>query len=103
MSEGDTSIETFLRIRPSKKPSGYFATDELEPNSLKFTLPHNFRSEVINNSKKTHGFHFNGVIGMGATQEEVFNTVGVRAVQNALEGFNSTIFACKYICIHFDR
>lgn len=97
MSDGDTSIQTFLRIRPSKKPSGYFAADDLEPNSLKFTLPHNFRSEVINNSKKTHGFHFNGVIAMAATQEDVFNTVGVKAVQNALEGFNSTIFACMSI------
>ena len=30
---------------------------------------------------------------MEATQEDVFKKVGVEAVRNALEGYNSTIFA----------
>ena len=98
MSE-DSNIQTFLRIRPSKMPSGYFAVDDLEPNSLRFTLPDsiNFKTDVINNTKKLHAFHFNGVIPMNASQDDVFNKVGNAAVQNALEGYNSTIFACKSI------
>ena len=96
MSE-DSNIQTFLRVRPSKSPSNYFGVDDLEPNSLRFTLPDsdNFKTEVINNTKKSHVFHFNGVIPMNASQDDVFNKVGSAAVQNALEGYNSTIFACK--------
>jgi kinesin family member 6/9 len=82
-----------LRIRPSKKPSGYFNVDELDNDSLKFTLPENVKLDFVNNSKTHHSFHFNGIINMNATQDEVFKKVGVPAVQNAINGFNSTIFA----------
>jgi kinesin family member 6/9 len=91
--QAESNILTFLRIRPSKNPSGYFAQDEIEKGSIAFNLPNTFKSDYINNSKLQHGFHFNGVVEPEATQEEVFKKVGVSAVQNALEGFNSTIFA----------
>lgn len=95
MSKSEQNIQTFLRIRPSKTPSGYFQVDELEKNSMVFNLPDNFKSEYINNSKLKHGFRFDGIVPMAATQDDVFKKVGVAAVQNALEGFNSTIFACN--------
>lgn len=94
--QAESNILTFLRVRPSKSPSGYFTQDELEQNSLSFNLPKpvkNDLSEHINNSKLQHNFHFNGIIDANATQDEVFKKVGVAAVQNAIEGFNSTIFA----------
>jgi kinesin family member 6/9 len=91
--EGADGIQTFLRIRPSKKPSDYFKINELEQSSLSFSLPQGFRSEYINNSKLRHDFHFNGIIPMDAKQDDVFSKVGSAAVQNALDGFNSTIFA----------
>lgn len=91
-SEGN--IQTFLRIKPSKNPSGFFSQDELENNTMLVTLPENFRSsDYINNTKNKYSFTFNGIIPMDADQEIVFKKVGVAAVNNALEGFNSTIFA----------
>ena len=82
----ESNIQTFLRIRPSKVPSGFFSEDELNPGTLVFDLPESVRGEFINNSKLHHEFHFNGILPMTATQEEVFSKVGKAAVQNALEG-----------------
>jgi protein tyrosine phosphatase (PTP) superfamily phosphohydrolase (DUF442 family) len=93
-SGGDSNIQVFLRVRPSKNPSGWFQIDDLERNKIIFTLPDGFKqTDYINNSKLKHAFQFNGLIDMSATQDEVFKKVGVHAVQNAIEGFNSTIFA----------
>jgi kinesin family protein 6/9 len=91
-SQAEANIQTFLRIRPSKNPSGFF--EEVNGESIKFSLPENIdTSNYINNSKLKHAFHFNSTISMSASQEEVFKKVGAPAVQNALDGFNSTIFA----------
>jgi kinesin family protein 6/9 len=113
--QADANIQTFLRIRPSKKTSGFFSLDEADEESLKFNLPENLKLDFVNNSKLRHNFHFNGIIDMKSTQEDVFKKVGVAAVQNAIDGFNSTIFAygqtgsgktftltvsCVYIDIH---
>eukprot|EP01036_Dinobryon_divergens_P027336 gene27336-36096_t len=90
----EANIQTFIRIKPSKHPSGYFAVDELDKDaSLVFSLPDNFKSDYINNSKLKHAFRFNGVIDAKASQDDVFKKVGTAAVQNAIDGFNSTIFA----------
>lgn len=91
--QSEASIQTFLRIRPSKSPSGYFAPDDLEKDSVNVALPDNYHDDYINNSKLRYSFHFNGVIDMKASQEDVFQKVGSAAVKSALEGFNSTIFA----------
>ena len=91
--QAESNIQTFLRIRPSKKTSGFFSLDEADEESLKFNLPENLKLDFVNNSKLRHNFHFNGIIDMKATQEDVFKKVGVAAVQNAIDGFNSTIFA----------
>lgn len=42
---------------------------------------------------------------MKATQEEVFQRVGVEAVRNALDGYNSTIFAYGQVraCVFRDE
>ena len=84
--QAEGNILTFLRIRPSKKHSGYFVTDDLDVNTLVFNKPAHLKSEIINNSKARHEFHFNGILSMGAGQEDVFKLVGAAAVQNALEG-----------------
>lgn len=88
-TSGDGNIQTFLRIRPSSKPSGFFLQNDLYPETLQVNLPESYRSqsqEYINNSKLRHQYHFNGIINMDATQEQVFSKVGVAAVQNALDG-----------------
>lgn len=91
--QAEGNIQTFLRIRPSKKASGFFVEDELNEGTLKVTLPEHVKNDFVNNSKLHHAYHFNGIVHMTATQEDVFKKVGVPAVQNALDGFNSTIFA----------
>eukprot|EP01035_Chromulina_nebulosa_P018171 gene18171-23829_t len=92
---GDSNIQTFLRIRPSKSPSGFFRIDDIHQSSLHFNLPENYKpaTDYVNNTKLHHSFHFHGIIPMTSTQDDVFKRVGADAVRNALEGYNSTIFA----------
>ena len=52
----EANIQTFLRIRPSKSPSGYF--EDVNGESIKFMLPeNNDTSNFVNNSKLKHQFH----------------------------------------------
>lgn len=60
--QAELNIQTFLRIKPSKSPSGYFSTDELDHETFHVQLPENFKSEYIDNSKLHHKFHFNGIV-----------------------------------------
>lgn len=90
----EVNIQTYLRIRPSKKPSGYFTIDdESEGKRLNFTLPDTYKADYINNTKLHHNFEFTDCIPMDVNQDDVFKKVGVAAVRNALEGYNSTVFA----------
>eukprot|EP00873_Tetraselmis_striata_P011712 jgi/Tetstr1/431976/TSEL_021453.t1 len=47
----------------------------------------------VNNQRENYEFHFNGIIGMEAKQDEVFERVARPACLGSLEGINSTIFA----------
>jgi kinesin family protein 15 len=87
----DRGIKVFLRIRPSKHSSKFYARDDLDENILTFKIP---RAEnlIVNNSRTAYNFKFHGILEQNATQEEVFNKVGRSAVQSALDGYNSTIF-----------
>ena len=95
--KGDGNIQIFLRIRPSKRPSGYFQISEPHEESantnLAVRLPDTYKDDYVNNTKLRYDYSFNGIFPMEANQEDVFKKVGVAAVQNALDGFNSTIFA----------
>jgi kinesin family protein 6/9 len=55
-------------------------------------LPESFKSEYVDNTKLHHNFSFNGILDANCSQEDVFKKIGVPAVNNAFEGFNSTIF-----------
>ncbi|CAN0081338.1 unnamed protein product, partial [Discosporangium mesarthrocarpum] len=90
----ENHIQTFLRIRPCKEPSGYFAVDEFDPNKLNFTVPVEHKDgEYVNNTRTSRSFKFDGVLGAKATQEDVFAKIGRGAVNNVLGGYNSTLFA----------
>ena len=89
----NTAIQVYLRIRPSEKPSRYFARDDINENRLIFNIPKIDKNELVNNSRTAYGFQFHGILDEKATQENVFKTIGIPAIKNALEGFNSTIFA----------
>lgn len=101
MSAEGTTISTYLRIRPSKNASNYFSVDELEKSTLVFNLPTNFKSDYVNNSKTRHLFQFTGIIPPTASQDDVFKLVGKAALENALQGFNSTVFACMHLMLIF--
>ena len=91
-NDENEGIEVYLRIRPSKKPSGYFSRDDFDEKRLTFNVPKR-KGLIVNNSRTSYSFQFSNIIDEEATQEEVFRSVGASAVRNAIGGFNSTIFA----------
>jgi kinesin family member 6/9 len=86
------NIQVFCRIKPSKRPSGYFDADS-GGRQLSFDLPSSAATDLINNSKVNHKFLFDGLFAPSATQDDVFDRVARDAVDNALNGYNATIFA----------
>ena len=88
----DQNISTFLRIKPSKRPSGFIEPDVLEPGSIRVNLPESYRSDYVDNTRLNHAFTFDGILDMNCTQDDAFKQVGIPAVRNALDGFNSTVF-----------
>ena len=90
--KGQKGITIFLRVRPTKKPSGYFNFDR-EEGKVDFEIPVEQIQGHVNNTRQNYKFKFNGLFDMKANQEEVFDGVAVQAVTSALAGFNSTIFA----------
>ncbi|KAG7386717.1 Kinesin- protein 6 [Phytophthora pseudosyringae] len=91
-AEEEANIRIFLRVKPSKKPSGFFSWDE-DTNMMKYDIPKDVAAGLINNSRTSYKFRFDSVIGMEAKQDEVFDRVGRPCVDSALNGFNSTVFA----------
>ncbi|GMF58474.1 unnamed protein product [Phytophthora fragariaefolia] len=91
-ADEEANIRIFLRVKPSRKPSGFFSWDE-DSNMMKYDIPKDVAAGLINNSRTTYKFRFDSVIGMEAKQEEVFDRVGRPCVESALNGFNSTVFA----------
>ena len=87
-----SGIQVYLRIRPSPAPSNYFKRDDIDVNAIEFKIPKQ-EDTIVNNSRSLYKFHFNGILDIQANQKDVFRTVGIPAVQNALAGYNSTIFA----------
>eukprot|EP00639_Heterosigma_akashiwo_P013845 CAMPEP_0206361628 /NCGR_PEP_ID=MMETSP0294-20121207/473_1 /ASSEMBLY_ACC=CAM_ASM_000327 /TAXON_ID=39354 /ORGANISM="Heterosigma akashiwo, Strain CCMP2393" /LENGTH=456 /DNA_ID=CAMNT_0053806545 /DNA_START=140 /DNA_END=1506 /DNA_ORIENTATION=- len=69
------------------------AKDDIDDDIIHFNVPVDKSHLYIDNTKTNHNFKFNGVIPMEATQEQVFEKIGRPAVMNALDGFNSTLFA----------
>ena len=92
MASKDRGVKIFLRVRPTKKSSGYFKFENDE-GRVDFHIPTEQIHGHVNNTRQNYKFKFNGLLDMKTTQEEVFDKVAKRAVNNALNGFNSTIFA----------
>jgi kinesin family protein 6/9 len=107
-------IKIFVRLKPSKRPSSYIkvamppsppppppssssSPDEdndkktrpplLLPQRLAFDVPQDVATTgYVNNNKTQHRFSFTGVLGLEATQDQVFACIGQDAVRNVLEG-----------------
>lgn len=99
-TESETSEETtkskgvdiFLRIRPSINPSGYIFLDDIDENQLVFKVPQEDRG-IVNNSRTNYAFNFNRILDENTNQDQVFKAIGIPAVNNVFQGYNSTVFA----------
>ena len=87
-----SAIRVLCRIRPSKRPSGFFSPSG-PTGVLNFHVPPDVEREVCASAGSSHAYKFAGILGAEATQEEVFDVVARDAVDAALAGFNSTVFA----------
>lgn len=79
-----TPITVFVRLRPTPRVSPDII---LDPNKTQMIV----RNTVLPGAS-TLNFTFNYIF-QSASQEEIFDSVGKPAVGNALDGYNSTIFA----------
>lgn len=98
----DTStsgIQVYLRIRPSSNPSTHIQRDDIDVNKILFQVPKQ-EDEIVNNSKSSYSFQFNGILDEKAKQKDVFRTIGLPVIKNALAGYNSTIFAVCRRCFY---
>lgn len=68
-------IKVYLRVRPTKRPSGFFQFDAEEPNRVDVDIPHEVALTHSNNAKTAYKFKFNGIIHQDAKQDEVFDRV----------------------------
>ena len=84
------SISVYCRIKPAKKEGKYEVAGN--GSKLEVVLP-KLDDAHVNNKPELHRFKFNHVFGPNAFQDQVFEKVAVRVIDNCLNGYNGTIFA----------
>ena len=87
------AIRVVCRIRPSRRPSGFFTVADAAAGQLHFSVPPDVEREVCSSAGAAHAYKFAEILGPAVAQEEVFDVVARDAVDAALAGFNSTVFA----------
>ena len=86
MEDGASSIRVAVRIRPSANPAD---AEALAVDTERRTVTTSRRG-----SRLAKEFGFDAVLGPGASQEDVFEAVGVESlVARVMQGFNCTVFA----------
>ncbi|PRW60177.1 kinesinlike KIF6 [Chlorella sorokiniana] len=85
-------IAVFLRLRPVARPSGRIAASPQE-GWVQFDVPKDAAQGLINNSRETYRFPFDGLLPPDAGQGEVFDRVALPVLRAALDGYNGTVFA----------
>ena len=83
--DGSQGIQIFLRVKPSKKPSGWIHVDEADDRALNFHVP-KAEDLIVNNTRTDYRFKFNGILQEHARQEEVFDKVCNEAACGARRG-----------------
>jgi len=94
------TILVFGRIRPpdvSKKrrhgTGDYEVIETKEGPVIRLRIPKSISAGYVNNQLVDRLFPFTRVLGMETKQEEVFNIVAMPVIEDALNGYNGTIFA----------
>eukprot|EP00661_Eupelagonemidae_sp_cell13_P006507 gene6508-3878_t len=85
-------IRIAVRVRPTKNPSGFWSMSR-EKGTLEFDIPREVADGLVNNSRTTHKFKFDNMVSMDATQSDVFDELARPVIDDALNGFNATLFA----------
>ena len=60
--------------------------------SVEFHVPREVSSGLVNNKKELYEFKMQHIFDDTATQQDIFEGIGKKVVENVLEGFNGTIF-----------
>ena len=95
---GPTHISVNLRVKPSSCPSGYFYTADGAGDAdggevLRWEPPAAAADAGADGAAArggAHEFRFDRIFGAGASQADVFDSVGRGAVLHALDGYNAT-------------
>lgn len=94
---GNTQIQVFARIRPSKNAAkSQYVLEEGKKLTVKHVAASHSMSgsnDYVNNTKDQYEYTFAGILDESSKQEDVFETIAKPAIQNCMEGYNSTIFA----------
>eukprot|EP00474_Spongospora_subterranea_P001867 CRZ02325.1 hypothetical protein [Spongospora subterranea] len=90
-SENERTIEVFCRVRPTKKLSRLYSLEDNE--TITFNVPHEQSAGVVNNQKEIFQFPFAQVFDQHVKQEDIFDHVAKKVVNNVIDGYNGTIFA----------
>ncbi|KAL4859263.1 Kinesin-like protein KIF6 [Chlorella vulgaris] len=85
-------IAVYLRLRPVPRPSGRVLTGA-EDGWVEFNVPKDTSQGLINNSRESYRFAFDGLLPPAAGQAEVFERVALPVLHSALDGYNGTVFA----------
>ncbi|EFN54139.1 hypothetical protein CHLNCDRAFT_135529 [Chlorella variabilis] len=85
-------IGVFLRLRPVPRPSGRVVASP-EEGWVEFNVPRDASQGLINNSRESYRFPFDGLLPAEARQDEVFERVAAPVLLSALDGYNGTVFA----------
>lgn len=100
----ESAIKVVMRVKPTKKvyifvssyllqqPSGYWELDQTT-KTIVWKVEKNESAGYVNNSKTRSVIKFNDLLDMSISQEAVFERVAKECIDNAIKGYNSTIFA----------
>ncbi|ESO96459.1 hypothetical protein LOTGIDRAFT_115944 [Lottia gigantea] len=89
------TIKIFARVKPTKAKACLYEIDEDDQGlpKLTFNVPREYADGFINNKKENYKFRFDKVFDQKTSQDEIFENVAKPVVDNALQGYNGTIFA----------
>lgn len=87
------AISVYCRIKPAAREGKYEVSNEGDRSKLEVIVPRLDQDGHVNNKTELHRFKFNHVFPANAYQDQVFNKVAVRVIDNCLSGYNGTIFA----------
>ncbi|KAJ0008760.1 hypothetical protein NQD34_016175 [Periophthalmus magnuspinnatus] len=89
------TIQTFARIKPTRKTAGVYSVDNEDQisSSLEFVVPRDLAQGFINNKKESYKFRFQKIFDQSAKQEDIFESIAKPVADSVLAGYNGTIFA----------